>query len=63
MAPDQTEQFYWCLRHERVESADLCPADLRMGPYPTAEDARRFAETAKSREETWEAEDERWRGE
>ena len=63
MADDPATEFYWCLRHQRVESTDLCPADQRMGPYPSPEAAERFAETAKSRNEDWAAEDERWHGE
>lgn len=59
---EQEQQFFWCTRHHRVEQADRCSANVLMGPYPTADEAARYAETAKQREDTWEAEDERWEG-
>lgn len=54
------QEWYWCLRHARAESTQRCGAELRMGPY-ASEEAAKFAEKAKSREDQWEAEDERWR--
>lgn len=63
MAAEEPPQWYWCLRHRRAEPADdACPADLRMGPYPTRAAAQRYAEIAEARNEVWEAEDERWEG-
>lgn len=60
MASD--EQFYWCLRHKRVESTERCGAELRMGPYATAAQAQAYAETAEGRNEAWDEDDERWAG-
>ena len=54
--------FYYCLRHKRVESTERCGAEMRMGPYPTAQEAENYAETAKSRDDAWTEEDERWEG-
>lgn len=59
---DQENQFYWCLRHQRVESTRRCGAEMRMGPYASAAEAEAFAEKAKEREDAWAAEDERWSG-
>lgn len=59
----EASQWYWCMRHNRAEpSESACGAEMRMGPYPTREEAQRFAETARKREDAWEAEDERWEG-
>lgn len=61
MADDEPTRWYWCLRHERAEpQGEECGAQLRMGPYPSKEAARSYAETAQAREDTWAAEDERW---
>ncbi|HVM20751.1 MAG TPA: hypothetical protein VM307_12400 [Egibacteraceae bacterium] len=62
MSDDDAPRYYWCLRHRRVESEQLCSADRRMGPYPSREAAEQYAETAQRRNEAWEAEDERWEG-
>lgn len=62
MADGDAGQFYWCLRHERVESTDRCGAEMRMGPYATAEEAQAYSEKAKARNEAWAEEDERWSG-
>jgi hypothetical protein len=56
--------FYWCVRHERVESGDdLCPAKHRLGPFPTASEAARALQRVRERNEAWDAEDRRWHGE
>lgn len=62
MGTDEAGQFYWCLRHKQVETTDRCGAEMRMGPYDTAEQAQAFAEKAKDRNDAWEEEDERWSG-
>lgn len=57
-------EFWWCLRHRRVESGDdVCPAQYRLGPYPSAEEATRALDTVDRRNAEWEAEDARWHGE
>jgi hypothetical protein len=56
--------YYWCLRHNRVETdADVCPAVRTMGPYPTAADAREALARVAERNERLDAEDARWSGE
>jgi hypothetical protein len=58
------DEYFWCLRHARVESGDqLCPAKYRLGPFPSAAEAERALERVRERNEAWEAEDARWRGE
>lgn len=60
MANDESGPWYWCLRHNRVESTNRCGAELRMGPYDSPEDAARYAEKAKERDDAWTEEDDRW---
>ncbi len=55
---------FWCLRHSRVETGDdMCPAQYRLGPYASADDATRALETVEKRNQAWDAEDARWTGE
>ena len=57
-------QYFWCLRHHRVETGgDMCPAQYRLGPYTTADDATRALDTVEKRNAEWDAEDARWTGE
>jgi glycerol-3-phosphate dehydrogenase len=56
-------EFYWCMKHERVESGDhVCAARHRIGPFATAAEAERALETIQQRNEDWEAENARWEG-
>ena len=56
--------YFWCLRHNRVETGgDLCPAQYRLGPYATADEATRALDTVEKRNAEWDAEDARWTGE
>jgi hypothetical protein len=56
--------YFWCLRDNRVETGDdMCPAQYRLGPYATADDATRALETVEKRNAEWDAEDARWTGE
>jgi hypothetical protein len=56
--------YYWCLRHNRVETDDnVCPAVRTLGPFETAEDAEAALAKVAERNEQWDAEDARWRGE
>jgi len=57
------QEYYWCLRHQRVESGDhVCPARHRLGPFPTVAEAERALEKVQQRNEAWEAENARWNG-
>lgn len=54
-------RYYWCLRHQRVESGDdVCPARYRLGPFRTEAQAERALQRVRERNEEWEAEDARW---
>lgn len=56
-------QWYYCLRHNRVEGEDGCANIDRMGPYATEEEAASAPARARERTEAWDAEDARWDGE
>ena len=47
------DEFWFCLKHHRVETADddLCPAKHRLGPYATRAEADRALETVAERNE------------
>jgi hypothetical protein len=58
-----SEQYYWCTRHNRVETAgDVCPEQFRLGPYASEEEARDWRQRRDSREDRWQAEDDAWEG-
>ena len=54
--------WYWCLIHARVEGAEGCANDERMGPYETREEAETALRRAHERTEAWDDEDDRWAG-
>lgn len=57
-------RYYWCLRHNRVETdANACAARHRLGPYGSEEEAERALERVAERNAEWDAEDARWAGE
>lgn len=53
-------EWFYCLKHRRVEEGPECPAKDRFGPYPSADAAARAMETAREREAQW-RNDPRWR--
>lgn len=56
--PEEPE-FWYCIKHSRVEGRDGCPNKDRLGPYDTEEEAARALEIAAER--TWEWDhDSRW---
>jgi hypothetical protein len=60
----QSGRYYWCLRHNRVETdANVCAERYRLGPYPTAAEAEHALQTVAERNAAWDAEDARWNGE
>ncbi|MFE0188842.1 hypothetical protein [Streptomyces sp. NPDC059008] len=52
-------EWYYCLRHQRVEEGPECRAADRFGPYATREEAAHAMETAKERNLEWET-DPKW---
>ena len=45
--------FWYCVKHHRVEGPDGCPIIDRLGPYPTEAEAARALEKAEERNEAW----------
>jgi hypothetical protein len=57
-------EWYWCLDHGTVESAESsCPPDRRLGPFATPAEAENWRETYRERNERWDREDAEWEGE
>ncbi|MFJ8232540.1 hypothetical protein ACIQ9E_21645 [Streptomyces sp. NPDC094448] len=52
-------EWYYCLKHQKVEEGPECPAKDRFGPYTTREEAAHAMETARERNLEWET-DPRW---
>ncbi len=46
-------EFWYCIKHHRVEGDDGCPNKERLGPYPTEAEASRALEKAAGRTEAW----------
>ena len=58
-----TDQFYYCLVHSTVESADAgCRNEDRLGPYATRAEAERALDKVAARNEGWDN-DPRWNDE
>jgi len=56
--------WYWCLTHQRAESAEQRDdPDNALGPYASPEDARDWKRLSEERELKWKVEDEAWEGE
>ncbi|MCW2757971.1 MAG: hypothetical protein JWO46_1717 [Nocardioidaceae bacterium] len=52
--------YWYCVKHHAVESADGCPPIDRLGPYATQAEAEKALEKVAERNAEWEAEDARW---
>ncbi|WP_285703364.1 hypothetical protein [Microtetraspora sp. NBRC 16547] len=55
-----SDQWWFCLKHMRVEPEKGCPNKDRMGPYASEVEASRALETASERNEVWQTQDEEW---
>ncbi|WP_344631573.1 hypothetical protein [Streptomyces glaucosporus] len=53
-------EWFYCIRHRKVEEGPECPAKDRLGPYPNRAEASRAMDTARERNVQWEN-DARWR--
>ncbi|AXI77235.1 hypothetical protein [Peterkaempfera bronchialis] len=53
-------EWFYCVRHRKVEEGPECPARDRLGPYASRADAEHALQTAAERNEEWEN-DPRWR--
>lgn len=54
------DEYYWCLKHSRVEGEGRCGAAWIRGPFDSEEAARNYADRADKRNEAWEEADEEW---
>ena len=50
---DSATEFWFCLKHHRVEGEEGCRNADRLGPYPTEADAARALEKVEERNEDW----------
>ena len=48
------EEWYYCLDHKAVEPDYGCRAEVRLGPYPTKEEAAAALEKVDQRNQEWE---------
>lgn len=58
-APGKPGEWYYCIKHGKVEEGPECPAKNRLGPYSTQAEASRAIETVHKRNEAWDT-DPRW---
>ncbi len=54
---NESQRWWYCLKHKTVEQEAGCPAKDRLGPYASKEDAEHAIEIARRRNEEWEAQD------
>ena len=50
---DQSDQWWFCLRHQTVEQGAGCANSERMGPYATSQEAAASLSLAAERTEQW----------
>ena len=50
---NEAPQFFYCLRHHRVEGPVGCKAKDRLGPFATAEEAQNALQKVKERNAAW----------
>ncbi|GII60100.1 hypothetical protein Skr01_01850 [Sphaerisporangium krabiense] len=55
-------QWWFCLKHTRVEPDKGCPDKHRMGPYATEGEAAAALQTAAARNASWREDDKEWNG-
>jgi len=55
---DARGDWYYCFKHEKVETRDECHHMDRMGPYPTQEDAAHWRDRVEARNEEWDDQEE-----
>ena len=47
-------RWFYCLDHKAVEPEEGCRAEVRLGPYPSREEAARALEKVEERNDQWE---------
>lgn len=55
---DARGEWYYCFKHQTVETRDECNQMDRMGPYPTRKAAHNWRERVTERNEAWGDDDE-----
>jgi hypothetical protein len=50
---DEGSQWYYCLKHHKVEGPVGCKAKDRIGPFATQEEAAHALEKVQERNEEW----------
>jgi hypothetical protein len=50
---DASGEWYYCFKHQTVETRAECNQMDRMGPYPTPEAAQKWRERVSERNEAW----------
>jgi hypothetical protein len=51
---DEGHEWYYCVKHHRVEEEVGCQAKDRLGPYRTREEAEHALEKVRERNAAWE---------
>lgn len=51
---EESQKFWYCVKHDRVEGEEGCRAIHRLGPYDTYDEAANALEIAAERNEEWE---------
>jgi hypothetical protein len=54
---DAHGDWYYCFKHEKVETRDECAQSDRMGPYPTRDAAEHWRDRVAARNQAWDDED------
>ncbi len=52
-------EYWYCVKHHRVEGEQGCPDKDRLGPYESEAEAARALEKTQERNEAWDN-DPRW---
>ncbi|MDI5961636.1 hypothetical protein POF50_002450 [Streptomyces sp. SL13] len=50
-------EWYYCVKHHKVEEGPECAGRDRMGPYPSREAAANAMATVSERNDEWDAKD------
>jgi len=50
---DMDDRWYYCLDHKTVEPYDGCRDEVRIGPFPTREEAAKALEIVERRNREW----------
>lgn len=60
MSDSHAQEWYFCLKHHRVEPYQGCKAADRLGPYASEAEAERALQTVAERNDRWDEEDRAW---